>query len=605
MKNSVIFKRWVLGLFCLMVLAVSLSAASLSGTLKKYGLMHLNEWIMYYPYDHLGVNVFSGTNPEGGAFFHDKTCVLAYSDGLVWAGLVRDGREPALQAGGAYYRSGTQPGWIVSPGKNGQAPQPIPLDNNRLRMYRWRKDFFQVSDEELRREVALLLTIPEDSVNQAQIDTLRQQYWQDLQNWPVDLGAPYYDRNENGQYDPDYDEPGFLGADQLLWYVVNDMNSARTKALFGSMPMGLEIQTTVWSYKIGLGLVVFRRYLLINKSEFAIDSMFVGQLVDCDVGDYSDDRVGCDSTWGYGFAYNDSDFDAVFTSLNLVPPAFAVVLLQGPIVEKPGATAIQNLEVIPEHQNLPMTSFWYQATGDEFSGPNLGSYYGTLQLWGNLQGYADYYGGQLRPFLTYIGNQWILLSPWPFAGNPVTHEGQIDGVGGYLFPGSREFMVNSGPFSMQPGQSQEIIYAYVAAYSASNHLDAVAKLQKLVPTVKQAYQEFLRFQPPVGPRQTKQPAKTDSTGVDYFLLAEGYPNPFKQNVKIKFRLLNQMDIRLDVFNSAGQRVKTLYWGIMNKGVHDLQWDGTNQVGNRLPSGIYFVRLKHGPLMRWKKIIMLK
>jgi len=111
---------------------------------------------------------------------------------------------------------------------------------------------------------------------------------------------------------------------------------------------------------------------------------------------------------------------------------------------------------------------------------------------------------------------------------------------------------------MQPGQSQEIIYAYVAAYSASNHLDAVARLQKLVPTVKQAYQEFLRFQLPVGPRQTKQPENTESAGGDYFLLAEGYPNPFKQNVKIKFRLLNQMAIRLEVFNSAGQRVKALY-----------------------------------------------
>ena len=207
-----------------------------------------------------------------------------------------------------------------------------------------------------------------------------------------------------------------------------------------------------------------------------------------------------------------------------------------------------------------MTSFWYDASDDDYSVPPLGTYRGTLQLLGNLQGYADFFSGRLVPLMVYYGHEWIPASLWPLAGNPVTNEGPIDERGIKFYPGARKFMVNTGPFSMQPGQSQEIIYDFVAAYSAGNYLDAVANLQKLIPTIKQAYQEFLRFQLPVGPWQMKQPEKTESAG-DYFLLAEGYLNPFKQNVKIKFRLLKQMDIRLDVFNCAGQRVKTIYqWG---------------------------------------------
>ncbi len=592
--------------FCLFMICNTLSATSLSETLKKYGLMHLNEWIMYYPFDWLGVITYPGTSPEGGAFFPVQGGLMVMVDGLVWAGFVQDGRHPALQAGGSYFRSGVQPGWIIEQGSTGRAPRPVELENEKVRMYRWRKDFFKVNEDELRKEVALLLTIPEDSVTEAQIDTLRQQYWQDLQDWPADLGAPYYDRNQNGHYDPDYDEPGYLGSDQLIWYVVNDLNAAKTKSLFGCLPMGLEVQVTVWSYKVGLSSVIFRRYKFVNKSGYSIDSMFVGQFAESDLGDFRDDLVGCDSTLGYGFSYNGSEFDEVFANFGMSAPALGIVLLQGPIVPQSGALAIQDLQNILNYKNLPMTGFWYHATGGGTPYADMGIYEGALDIYAQLQGNIEFFDftGEIIPFVR--GDiEGLISSPWPLAGDPLTGQGDIDGKDYNMSPGNRAFMVNTGPFSLQPGQSQEIIYAYVAAYSTGNQLDALANLQKMIPTVKKAYQEFLNFEPPVGPRKSTKPEISDSSGVDYFLLAEGYPNPFSQNVKIKFRLLNQMDIRLEVFNSAGQRVKTIYQGPLSKGIHDLQWDGTNQSGSRLPSGVYFIRLKHGPLMRWKKIIMLK
>ena len=345
----------------LLLFVLIIHGKDLKNTLNRYGLMHLNEWIAYFQYDQLGVSVYSGTLPEGGAFFPSIGGTLTYMDGLAWAGLRRDGGIRALHGGGIFYLPGLQPGWIVQSGNGGHSPQAVATFNPRVRMYRWRKDFFKVSDEELKKEVALLMMIPEDSVTQAWVDTLRQQYWQDLQEWPADLGAPYYDRNQNGRYDPDYDEPGLLGADQLIWYVVNDLNEMQPtipSPYFEYFPIGLEIQITVWSYKMGLSSVLFSRYRIVNKSGSRVDSMFIGFFADCNIGDYEDDLVGCDSILGYGFAYNGKPVDAVFSRLNMAPPAMGVVLLQGPMVPAPGATAYLNFEKIADYKNLPMTSFW-------------------------------------------------------------------------------------------------------------------------------------------------------------------------------------------------------------------------------------------------------
>ncbi|NOX90458.1 MAG: T9SS type A sorting domain-containing protein [Calditrichaeota bacterium] len=608
MKTRICLSRNAILVFGVLLLNASLfvfgQAQSLTKVLNETATQNINEWLMYYSKNHLSL-YYQYANPSGAGFFPVKKGVLVYIDGLIWVGKVRDGRQPALRAGGSFYRSGVQAGWIIKDGSSDHLPQAVSPEDPRARIFRWRKDFFEVDDRQLKEEVALLMSIPTDSVTNEQADTLRQQYLKDLREWPAELGAPYYDRNRNGRYDPDYDEPGILGADQLLWYVVNDAAPYKTITLFGSMPIGLEIQVTSWAYKIGLSSVVFRRYRVINKSGFPIDSMFVSQFVDSDLGDYGDDLVGCDSTLSYGYTYNGYAHDKIFDRLNMAPPAFGIVLLQGPVVPESGAVAVQDFKTLADFRNLPMTSFWYEGSGDGFSIPNMGVYDGTLSVFANLQGYASIMGNTLIPFKKYINGKFVSNSPWPLTGNPVTGEGDIDGKDGNLIPGARKFMINSGPFNMQPGDVQDIIFAYVAAYSSEGYLDALANLEKMVPTTHKAYQEFLNFEQPVGPREVVKNEEPDSGGVDYFILAEGYPNPFVQNVKIKFRLLNNLTVRLDIFNSAGQRVKTIFRGSLGKGDHELQWDGTNNTGVLMPSGVYFVRLKHGPLMRWQKVILLK
>ncbi len=73
-------------------------------------------------------------------------------------------------------------------------------------------------------------------------------------------------------------------------------------------------------------------------------------------------------------------------------------------------------------------------------------------------------------------------------------------------------------------------------------------------------------------------------------IIKGYPNPFNARIKIVLRLKNRQQVRLAVFNSLGQKVRTLLENRWVNGKQSVVWDGKDEQGNALPSGTYFVRL---------------
>jgi len=75
-------------------------------------------------------------------------------------------------------------------------------------------------------------------------------------------------------------------------------------------------------------------------------------------------------------------------------------------------------------------------------------------------------------------------------------------------------------------------------------------------------------------------------------VGKAYPNPFKQSVTIPFTLSESRTgylVRAEVFNSMGQKVKTILNEPMTQGFYSLEWDGTNNSGQKLSEGIYFYR----------------
>ena len=166
---------------------------------------------------------------------------------------------------------------------------------------------------------------------------LLQQYWNDWNQWPAAQGAPYTDVNGDGVYEANIDIPGFPGADQTQWMVMNDLNPTLTGALYSSNPIGIEVQRTIWAYNRpgALGNTIFLSYKFINKSGVKLDSMYVSQWCDPDLGFAGDDATGCDTTLSLGYVYNGTPRDANFANINLAPPSAGFDFFQGPKV--PGA----------------------------------------------------------------------------------------------------------------------------------------------------------------------------------------------------------------------------------------------------------------------------
>jgi len=88
-------------------------------------------------------------------------------------------------------------------------------------------------------------------------------------------------------------------------------------------------------------------------------------------------------------------------------------------------------------------------------------------------------------------------------------------------------------------------------------------------------------------------------------LAQNYPNPFNPTTTIKIELPKAMDVRLDIFNTRGQIVRTLADEHFAAGIHNLVWDATNKQGQKAPSGIYYYRLKAVKETFIKKLLLLK
>ncbi|MDR3627713.1 MAG: T9SS type A sorting domain-containing protein [Ignavibacteriaceae bacterium] len=90
-----------------------------------------------------------------------------------------------------------------------------------------------------------------------------------------------------------------------------------------------------------------------------------------------------------------------------------------------------------------------------------------------------------------------------------------------------------------------------------------------------------------------------------FSLSNAYPNPFNPTTNIQFNIAKSENIKLVVFNILGQQVKTLVNGEMKAGSYTATWNGKDEFGNSVASGIYFYRLESQSFNTTKKMILMK
>ncbi len=326
--------------------------------------------------------------------------------------------------------------------------------------------------------------------------------------------APFFDANGDGFYNPaDGDYPGYdligegcvndpnhpctyrskLFGDQTLWWVFNDKGNIHTET--GAEAIGLELQTQGFAFTTNdeVNNMTFYQYRVINRSTYTVKECYFGQWTDADLGDYSDDFVGCDVKRGLGYTYNADAQDGTGGpgTYGLHPPAIGLDFFQGPIAD-PGDGIDNNRNCITDEpcEQIIMSRFVYYINDWSLRGnPENGSqYYGYLKgLWKD------------GTPLTYGGNGYMTGAPcnFMFPSNPgcgVSTDEHDWGVGGTCSnsatlapwdeacvndqPGDRRMLQSAGPFTLKPGAVNIVTVGAVWGRSTSgDNIAAIPVIQ--------------------------------------------------------------------------------------------------------------------------------
>lgn len=531
-----------------------------------------------------------------------------YTDGLIWGGIVHDGQEPRIRAGGTYYESGMQPRRIFSGGV------AEPVDSTSQTIWRIRRDWLEA---DLRRDASLFYGTTEDSVTAKQIEQIRAQYRTDWRAWPVEKGAPFYDANGDGIYTPRFnpdgspvlfpiaDEPGLAAADQVIWLVINDLDSTKTTALFGSPPIGIEMQMTFWAYNYlnlygtaQLKNTIFKRYRLIYKGTAAtpgnaqIDSLHLANYTDVNIGSFGDDMAGCDTTLDLGFGYNGSEIDAQFLLIQQSPTAIGNTIVQGPLQKKAqqSSAAIFNFQPRNGYINLPMTAFRVDWAGDDTSHPNMGQYDGTLQLWNILRSFRARPISPLIPRYDPEGN----IVKFIFPGDPVTGSGWLS-----YHPSSHSFWLITGPFNMALGDTNEVIIAMVGGHGSSRLASVSAmKLEAKWARFVAKHNFALEFESEINEETATELPRN-------FILYQNRPNPFTESTTIEYDIAVAKHVKIGIINIYGQEVKQLVNAEQPAGHYSILWDGRTNSGQTIATGINLCQIQAGGFSETKKMLVVR
>lgn len=114
----------------------------------------------------------------------------------------------------------------------------------------------------------------------------------------------------------------------------------------------------------------------------------------------------------------------------------------------------------------------------------------------------------------------------------------------------------------------------------------------------------LKFRTKSPTRVVDRPNKESQKLLKYDL-SNCYPNPFNHSTQISFSLSDQALVDLSIFNIKGEIIKTIFKNNILSGVHRFFWDGTNDNGKIVATGVYFVSFKANNYFETKKVLFVK
>ena len=344
--------------------------------------------------------------------------------------------------------------------------------------------------------------------------------------------APFYDFDGDGFYDPtsgDYPWYDFLQeidcanrrredvvplyGDRNFFWIFNDKGNVHSESL--GEPIGMEIRAQAFAFSTNdeINNMTFYNYVLINQGTQTLTDTYFGTWIDADLGTASDDFVGCDVQRGLGYCYNGDAFDESSSSSSGYgenPPAVGLDFFEGPYQDE-------------DEIDNPLTTDFSDAQdslGIPYRGIGIG--YGDGIIDNERFGMRRfvYYNNDNGPvngepstpihFYNYMNGIWK-------NGEKMTYGG--DGVNGselpadYMFPGDtdpyswgtsgvtvepwteqtanndpndRRFIQAAGPFTLEPGDYNNITIGVVWARASAGDPFASVELMRIADDKAQA-----------------------------------------------------------------------------------------------------------------------
>jgi len=88
-------------------------------------------------------------------------------------------------------------------------------------------------------------------------------------------------------------------------------------------------------------------------------------------------------------------------------------------------------------------------------------------------------------------------------------------------------------------------------------------------------------------------------------LFENYPNPFNPETTIRYEIGNTAHVEITIYNLLGEEIRHLVNEMQTAGRYDVRWDGTDNAGRKLASGVYLGKIKAGESVRVKKMMLVR
>lgn len=451
---------------------------------------------------------------------------------------------------------------------------------------------------------------------------------QSILNWPAHgnttLGQAYYlalfyDRSGDGNYIPGDGDYPLIKGDEAILFIINDARNTHTES--SGNKLGIDIIGMGYAFACdedsALWNTLFLNYKIINRSANLYHDAYIGLFTDLDLGFSNDDYVGCDVQRGSYYAYNGKEVDGSgqTNSYGVHPPAQSVTFLAGPYMTPDG---IDNPKYDQYgHQVCDVSingiNFGNGIVEDERLGLNKFVYFnnsgqGAPAYSTDPVNAADYYN--------YIRGMWKDSTQMLYGGNAHIGAGAYGPACNFMFPGisdtcnwgtggqatgsadpwtevtagnapdDRRGFGSSGPFTFEPGTTQELDIAFVFGrdYVDSSAWSSVVIMQQRIDSIRKY---FVNDTTPCGGGFSSiavLPQINPQIKI--------YPNPADDFINVVLTAI------------AGDAMYVMYDIVGRKiGAGVLKNSGTNNLNiSNLPKGLYFLNVSDGKNKVSKKFI---